>query len=192
MRIEGIKKHLKGQTIMGRKSTFSAAFASALAPFDTYVREEVAAGLRDLGQDPDGELECVYCGGAAATWDHVFSRVVKGEFSGYGHQVRNLVPCCRTCNEKKGKRPWRDLLQAVASDEAPVRAERIELFLKNSLSVPLTQEAMQAIAPEDFARFIKIRTEIFDLMLEADGLAVSIRKKLVASASGEEAQATFE
>ena len=62
MRLDGIKTYLRKQRIMRRKSTVSAAFASALAPFDDFDRDEVEQALHDLGQDPHGELQCVYCG----------------------------------------------------------------------------------------------------------------------------------
>ncbi|WP_331302957.1 HNH endonuclease [Methylobacterium oryzae] len=183
MRIESIKSHLKGQTIMSRKSTFSAAFASALAPFDAYSREAVAQGIRDLGQDPEGDLSCVYCGTEAATWDHVFSRVVNGEFSGHGHRVRNLVPCCRSCNERKGKRQWRSWLDIVAPGDAVERASKIEHFLSHAAASPMTAEAMDAAAPAEYERYREIRSQVFALMAEADALAVTIRGKLVAAAS---------
>lgn len=110
MKAIAIKKYLRPSTVMGRKSTFTNAFASALAPHDVYDVAAVAAAMRDLGQDPDGDLACVYCGREAATWDHVFNRVVKGDFSGHGHRIRNLVPCCRSCNESKGQKAWLDYL----------------------------------------------------------------------------------
>lgn len=179
MRIESIKAHLKGQTIMKRKSTFSAAFASALAPFDAYDRESVAAGLEDLGQDPAGELSCVYCGAAAATWDHVFRRVVAGEFSGYGHLVRNLVPCCRTCNERKGGKSWRVWLALAAPPDETARAEAMERFLAHSAARPLTDEILAFAAPAELARFKAVRSEVFRLLAEADALAETIRLKLL-------------
>ncbi|WP_313138288.1 hypothetical protein [Paracoccus jeotgali] len=88
MKASSVKKYLRPSTIMGRKSTFANAFASALAPYDIYVPAEVADAMRDLGQDPDAELQCVYCGAEAATWDHVFNRVIKGDFSGHGHTTQ--------------------------------------------------------------------------------------------------------
>ena len=127
-----IKNYLRPSTIMGRKSTFSSAFASALAPYDTYNPAAVSEAIRDLGQDPNAELECVYCGAKAATWDHVFSRVVNGDFSGHGHRIRNLVPSCRTCNESKGKKPWREFLETRNPPDKDVRINRMERFLGNT------------------------------------------------------------
>ncbi len=106
---------------MGRKSTVANAFASALAPHDVYSVSAVAGALRALDQGADTELLCVYCGMQAATWDHVFNRVVKGEFSGHGHRIRNLVPCCRSCNERKGSMQWRDFLLKLNSADMDIR-----------------------------------------------------------------------
>lgn len=172
-----IKKYLRPSTIMGRKSTFANAFASALAPHDTYTAAAVAAAIRDLGQDPDADLACVYCGREAATWDHVFNRVVKGDFSGHGHRIRNLVPCCRSCNESKGQKPWRDYLNVLNPPDREARASRMEAFLSTADAQPVGTEAMRHKAGAELERFLEVRSQIFDLMAEADRLAVIIRHK---------------
>ncbi len=173
-----IKNYLRPSTVMGRKSTFSSAFASALAPHDAYVPAAVSEAIRDLGQDPDAELDCVYCGAKAATWDHVFGRVVKGDFSGHGHRIRNLVPCCRTCNESKGKKPWREFLETRNSPDKNARISRMERFLGNTDAQVIDTEGMRHKAAEELRRFLEIRSQVFDLMAEADRLAAIIRQKV--------------
>jgi hypothetical protein len=172
-----IKKYLRPSTIMGRKSTFANAFASALAPHDTYTAAAVAQAIRDLGQDPDADLLCVYCGQPAATWDHVFNRVVKGDFSGHGHRIRNLVPCCRSCNESKGQKPWRDYLEVLDPPDKDARVARMQAFLSVPAAQPVGTEDMRHKAGEELERFLEIRSQIFALMAEADRLAVVIRQK---------------
>lgn len=162
---------------MGRKSTFANAFASALSPYDNYTPAAVARALRDLEQDPDAELLCVYCGAAAATWDHVFNRVINGEFSGHGHRIRNLVPCCRTCNESKGQKTWRNFLESRNPPDKDVRIRRMEQFLGSANARPIGTVAMRHNADEDLKRFLEIRSQVFDLLAEADRLAISIRQK---------------
>lgn len=179
MKISSIKNYLRSSTIKSRKSTVASAFASALAPHDSYDQETVADAMRDLDQDPDSELECVYCGAEAATWDHVFNRVVKGNFSGHGHRIRNLVPCCRTCNESKGQKPWRDFLDTRNPPDKEVRVRRMERFLGNTDAQPIDIEDMKQKAPEDFALFIEIRERVYQLMAEADELAANIRQKVM-------------
>jgi hypothetical protein len=178
VKLTSIKKYLRPSTVMGRKSTFANAFASALAPYDIYVQAEVAEAIRDLGQDPDAELQCVYCGAEAATWDHVFNRVVKGEYSGHGHRVRNLVPCCRTCNESKGQKPWREFLETRNPPDKEERIRRMEQFLGTVDSKPIGMEVMSDQAGEELTRFLEIRSQVFDLMAEADRLAAIIRQKV--------------
>lgn len=177
MKASSIKKYLRPSNIMGRKSTFSNAFASALAPHDTYTAATVAEAIRDLGQDPDADLLCVYCGEAAATWDHVFNRVVKGDFSGHGHRIRNLVPCCRTCNESKGSKSWRDYFNALDPPDRDLRLGRMERFLGTADTQPVGTEAMRHKAGAELERFLEIRTQVFELMAEADRLAAIIRQK---------------
>lgn len=177
MRISSIKRYLRPSTITGRKSTFASAFASALAPHDIYTPAAVVEAIRDLDQDPDAELECVYCGAEAATWDHVFNRVVNGEFSGHGHRIRNLVPCCRTCNESKGQKPWREFLETRSPPDKDVRVHRMERFLSAAGAQPIDTEGMRHKAGEELMRFLEIRSQVFDLMAEADRLAAIIRRK---------------
>jgi 5-methylcytosine-specific restriction endonuclease McrA len=177
MKLTSIKKYLRHQNIMQRKSTFANAFASALAPFDEFSIETVAEALRDLGQDPDGDLSCAYCAEPAQTWDHVFNRVVKGEYSGHGHRIRNLVPCCRTCNERKGQKTWRDWLRMLARPDEEQRASFIERFLSKAQLVTVSTEDMRHHAQDELGRFLAIRAEVFKLLKEADDLAAIIRQR---------------
>ncbi|WP_417247501.1 HNH endonuclease, partial [Celeribacter sp.] len=176
LKASSIKKYLKPNTILSRKSTFSNAFASALAPYDVYSDAAVTAAIKDLNQNPAEDLYCVYCGKEAATWDHVFNRVVNGEFSGYGHRIRNLVPCCRTCNERKGKKYWKAFLELINPVDKDQRVDRIERFLRAHAATD-DYEIIQHKAPEELHQFLQVRAEIFRLMEKADKLAEAIRKK---------------
>ena len=177
MKYQTIKKYLRPSRIMGRKSTFTNAFASALAPHDVYNPEIVAVAMRDLGQNPESNLTCIYCGSEAATWDHLFNRVEAGYFSGHGHRIRNLVPSCRTCNEQKGKKSWRVFLDSKNPVDKDLRIKRIEKFLNATDAKPVTLDVMKQIAPDEMRRFAEIKDEVFRLMAEADDLAEVIRNK---------------
>ncbi len=177
VKVSSIRKYLRPSTVLGRKSTVANAFASALAPYDVYDAAAVSQAMRDLDQDPDADLACVYCGSEAATWDHVFNRVVKGDFSGHGHRIRNLVPCCRTCNESKGQKPWREFLEARNLPDQDARVTRLERFLGSADAQPLSTDSMKERAGEELARFLEIRAQVFELMTEADRLASAIRRK---------------
>src|SRR5436189_5787860 len=105
MKRERIRHYLRPFRAYGRGSTtVTYALAGAIAPVDPYDDALVAEALVVLGQDPDGDLSCVYCGDPARSWDHVFGLVADGRFSGYGHVIGNLVPCCSTCNSRKGNK----------------------------------------------------------------------------------------
>jgi hypothetical protein len=43
---------------------------------------------------------CWYCLGMADTWDHIVPLSLGGELS-----YHNLIPCCRSCNSRKNKKP---------------------------------------------------------------------------------------
>ena len=178
MELGNIKRHLRSQRLNSRRSTWSNAFASALAPHDDFDATLVAEAIQELGQDPGSELECVYCGEPAATWDHVFNRVMQGEFSGYGHVIRNLVPSCRTCNEKKGKKPWREWLKWLSPPDVEKRITRMEKFLRQGEARKITPDDFKRVAGDEYDRFIKIRGQIFALLDEADNLADTIREKM--------------
>ena len=99
MKPSGIKRHLRPYSmVQRRKTTINHAFASALAPCDEYDENRVAEAMALLGQTDLDDLRCVYCDSAAETWDHLVGLVKDSKLNGYGHQIGNLVPCCRDCN----------------------------------------------------------------------------------------------
>ena len=108
MRTSTIRKHLDTYKIASeRKTTINHAFASALAPADAFDKDRVARAMEVLGQDPSGDLHCVYCFADAETWDHVVGLVKDGNLRGYGRQLGNLVPCCKNCNSSKGGKTFK-------------------------------------------------------------------------------------
>jgi len=133
MRYISIRKHLRPYEIVAhRRTTINHAFASAISPNDEYDDGRVRAAIRALGQNPETELSCVYCGQPAQTWDHVFATVKKSEFSGYGHRIGNLLPCCKPCNSAKGNKNWRKFLEEGQRDDLiPV----IDAYLKQYAAI---------------------------------------------------------
>ena len=117
MKKESVKSHLARYSIsQKRRTTINHAFASAIAPVDVYDEAKLGEALRLLGQDSDGNLSCVYCGLPAETWDHLVGLVENAELRGFGHQIGNLVPCCRACNSSKGAKDWEDYLTLPAQN----------------------------------------------------------------------------
>ena len=115
MRAESIRAHLKTCSIyQERTTTINHAFASALAPSSDVSSSAVGEALAALGQNPDADLACVYCGAEAQTWGHLTGLVQNSELAGFGRQIGNLVPRCRHCNSRKGSKDWQrfDALRA--------------------------------------------------------------------------------
>jgi hypothetical protein len=178
MKKQDIKRHLQDYSIYGkRKTTIAHAFASALSVADAYDEKKIDAALRMLGQDPSKDLLCVYCDRPAETWDHIMAIVKDGKFSGYGHQVGNLIPCCKDCNSKKGNRDWKGFLITKRPNELanPEKIKRVEAYITNNTRH--FKELLDDEINSDIEKFEQIQTMIFDLMKLGDDQAKIIRDK---------------
>lgn len=144
-----------------------------------YDADRVSDALRFLGQDPDGDLSCVYCGHAAQTWDHLVSLVKAGQLQGFGHQLGNLVPCCKACNSAKGSKDFISFISTyptIAGDRVALIARLTEY--QQQFANPVDIAHLHEVAPDQWTRYSAIKQQIFDLMKEADVLAQDIRQKL--------------
>ena len=174
MRYDQIRHHLRPYVIRQRRAqTINHAFAAAVAPHDTYNDSEVRRAIQALGQDPDEELACVYCGSAAETWDHVFPTVRSSRFSGHGNRLGNLVPCCKPCNSQKGNKHWEAFMQSQDGAEKQTRltilASYIEQYRTDDEPQPDTERHRKLEA---------LRLEVLRLCGEADAIAAEIRAEL--------------
>ena len=173
MRIKSIASHLRPYVMLARRrTTINHAFAAAVAPSDSYDEAAVAAAMRVLGQDPAGDLECAYCGAPAETWDHIEATVKNSRFSGYGHRLGNLLPCCKPCNSKKGNKSWQVHLAALVMDEGE-KAHR-----SDAIAAFLDQYAVRDRASEnsaDHQRLDDIREMVLSLLKEGDQISERIR-----------------
>jgi hypothetical protein len=177
MKKQSIKSHLAPYSILQkRKTTINHAFASGIAPVDEYEEVKLGAALRLLGQDPDGDLICIYCGLQAETWDHLIGLVEKAELRGYGHQIGNLAPCCRDCNSKKGAKGWDVHLRRVVPDQSAFEAKYslISSYI-DRYAAPVNLKRAAEMLPDDWMRYCEIKREIFRLMAEADTVATRLR-----------------
>ena len=125
-----------------------------------------------LDQNPDLDLQCSYCGAVAETWDHVFATVSDSEFSGYGHRVGNLLPCCKPCNSRKGNKHWLTYIQSLGLDIDTLkrRTFSIETYLKRFEVI----DAIPRHLPQ-YSELQQIRGEVLALLARADRLAAEIR-----------------
>ncbi len=175
MRYKDIRRFLKPYSMVAsRTTTISHAFAASIAPSDTFDDQKVRMALTALGQDPDAELECAYCGVLAETWDHVHATVQGKKFSGYGLRVGNLLPCCKPCNSRKGNKNWQTFLHSLPISEA-VRSER-----ESRIVTYLTEYGVKDTVPEhlpEYEQLQELRRQVLQLFREADELASIVRKK---------------
>jgi HNH endonuclease len=175
MRYSDIRRCLKAYSIVAnRTTTVNHAFAAAIAPCDPYDEQRTRDAVRQLGQDPDRDLACVYCGSRAETWDHVHATVRDKKFSGFGHRLGNLVPCCKPCNSQKGNKIWSVYLDSLGLDgvELARRKRVIEAYLAE-------YRLLDAI-PEDFPEYQQLqelRRQVLEIFAQADILAAQLRLK---------------
>ena len=175
MRYKDIRRFLKPYSMVAsRTTTISHAFAASIAPCDSFDDQTVRTALVALGQDPDADLECAYCGARAETWDHVNATVRDKKFSGYGHRLGNLLPCCKLCNSRKGNKNWLIFLRTLPIGEE-LHAER-----ENRISAYLTEYGAKDEVPEhlpEYEQLQELRRQVLQLFREADELATIIRRK---------------
>jgi hypothetical protein len=178
---KSIRSHLAPYSIFSkRQTTVAHAFASALAPSDEFDKEKVGAALNALGQKNLKQLTCVYCGKLAQTWDHLENLVKEGKLNviGYGHQIGNLVPCCRDCNSSKGGTPFREFVKTLelSDEEKSNLVARLASHL--ALAKPIDQSRLDKKGKEALASFNEAREKILALMAEADGYANTLRDQI--------------
>ena len=144
MKRTSLKKFLKEYSIFAkRKTTISHAFASAATPLERYDDENTAKALKLLGQNPNGDLQCIYCKRPAKTWDHLISLVENGEIreGGYGHQLGNLVPCCKDCNSDKQNKNFRVF---VTDKKLVQRLEKYQQRFATVINVKACEKRMRS------------------------------------------------
>lgn len=181
MKADSIRQHLRPYSIVDmRRTTINHAFASAIAAVDQFDPAKVARTVRDLGQNPDSDLTCVYCGKEAQTWDHVFALVERGQYSGFGHTLGNLVPCCKECNSQKGNRNWEDFLRSRQKDDkgSRDRAQKLKTYINNNMPLRLTNEDIRKLCPAEMEELERAKNEVINQMEKADTLAAQIRQKV--------------
>ena len=94
--------------IGSRITTIARSMASTLMPrygMTDQLRTEMAEKLQQKDK-----TSCVYCGRKATHLDHLHPLIKNHKPSGYYTEPCNLVPCCGSCNQKKGNDEWEDYM----------------------------------------------------------------------------------
>ncbi len=181
MKTTDIKRYLQTYSIINnRKTTINNAFASALSVADNFVIEDVDKAIKLLGQNPKKDLKCVYCDKPASTWDHVRAIVDHGEFSGYGHQLNNLIPCCKECNSAKGKKDWEVFIRSMNPKNLKKKITLIKSHI-NKDSIDIKKKLNSKLIKDDYLKYIQIKAKVIKLLEKADEQAEIIREKLMSS-----------
>ena len=176
MKKHDLKRHLQDYSIFNkRKTTINHAFASALSTADSFNLEKINAAITILGQNPDNDLLCAYCDKQAETWDHIKAVVKDGKFSGHGHQISNLLPCCKDCNSKKGNKEWGTFLQEKKLDN-PDRVRRINEYISQDTSDLI--EILNNNCKDELTELMQIKEQVFELLKLGDEKAKIIRAKI--------------
>jgi hypothetical protein len=176
MRYRTVRQHLKPYSLVARRTTtINHAFAAAISPSDVYEEQSVRDAIAQLGQDPDNDLVCAYCGSAAETWDHINATVRNKLFSGFGHRLGNLLPCCKPCNSRKGNKEWRAHLSSLElSDGETVRRKGL---IEGYVALRLQRDPTPEELPE-YLELLRLKEQVLDLFAQADKVAKQLRVKL--------------
>ena len=94
--------------LQGRTSTITNAFAHSIdirTAEDSLTEEEYKSMLNELGIE---EEQCAYClsKNSGKSVDHLHPIISNKLPSGYFTEKNNLIPCCPSCNSKKGGKDY--------------------------------------------------------------------------------------
>lgn len=167
------KKKMKQYKTVSRSSTISHAFASALAPADTFDEQRLEEALQILGFGPNDTITCVYCGGSASTVDHLNGLVSSSKFTGHGHVIGNLVPACSDCNPSKGGKNWRDFCTEIGL--SPEKVEQLTAY-EGLAPKPTGEDELRLLYPDLMEAYQRVRTLIQEMLRTADNLANEIHR----------------
>ncbi|SKB63293.1 HNH endonuclease [Soonwooa buanensis] len=179
MKKNDLKRHLSIYSIFKkRNTTINHAFASAISYYDDYDESLINKALKFLNQNPNNDLKCVYCNKKGETWDHLEALVNSGTFTGFGHELGNLVPCCKKCNSSKGRKNYVNYITGLKIEESEKEnlisklTDYKNTFIANKIDI--NSKEYNKLTQKYYA----IKNEIFELMKQADIEAEIIRNKL--------------
>jgi len=170
------------QSIRSRRSTITNAFVNSLMPVIRPTAAQIEDALKVLGMNCDDAC-CVYCGKEAHGWDHLRPLVEGSRPTGYITEIANLVPCCGSCNSKKGNTTWRDWMkrrEAFQSTTEEVethqqRVRRLEAYEKRH--TPNRVDFRSFVSTEELDRYWKMYEDVLTKLAECHLFASEIRHR---------------
>ena len=160
--------------IKSRISTVTRSMASTLVPrigatYDDRRKMVVLLyGITDENEIKEklNHLTCVYCGEKATGLDHLHPLINGKTPTGYFTEPANLVPCCSSCNEKKGNDEWEVFMNKTEEKfkylnedgKKEERIARLKEFVKN---MPATKLELPAELKRKYKQlYISIEKEL--------------------------------
>ena len=173
-------------TIMGRSSSITNAFVSAIVPILFPTQSEVTEALAVLGMLPT-DVRCAYCGDPYSEWEHLRPLVIDQKPTGFISELANLVPSCAKCNQSKGKRAWREWIQSNAPRcpgargilDLEARIARLEAY--EQWRQPTHFNFQSLVGEELWAEHWKNWSEILDRMKESQACANKLKARIAES-----------
>jgi len=182
LKLDSIRSYLRPYSItQRRKTTMNNAFASAIAENTEYDPGAVAKAIQFLNLERKGELLCFYCDRPSQTWDHVKALVKNGEYSGFGHTLGNLVPCCKDCNSKKGNKDPEAYLEYKFPRDKRKREHKLHLlkvYQRRYLPSVVDQSEMERLCPAEMRELERLKRRILRDMEKADEIAKTVRESV--------------
>jgi len=175
MKYDSIKKVMRPYSLVrSRKTSINYYFAQAIATSEIYDDTKVRTAMKMLKMD-ENDLHCAYCEKVAENWDHVRGVVKDGKFSGYGNVLGNLVPCCRSCNQKKAGKDWKVFM--LEQKFPKQRISRLESYFKTFKNNDLKYRNLLKKKPGLVKKFHDTHQQVLSLIEEADNLSKEIYLK---------------
>jgi hypothetical protein len=171
-----MKKKFPRTNLIKRTSTIANAMAHSII-FKEDLITEYQTWLDRFNQKENNE-RCVYCDQKATSVDHVYNLVKNGLPTGYNTERNNLVPCCSTCNSKKGSKVINDFFNTdyfKSISGYQERQRKLNTVLMNYKPLKLD---FKLILKDDFNKYVKMKDELNKMIIKFDSELIELRNKI--------------
>lgn len=172
------------QTMLGRKSSITNAFVSAIIPVVPPSIDEIERALAILEMNPD-DVRCAYCGDMSTEWDHLRPLVLNRRPTGFISEIANLVPACGKCNQSKGNKSWREWMRGKAMrspagrglKDVEVRAARLEAY--EAWRLPMRVDFEAIVGAQEWEQYWALCEAVVDELRNSQQVADDIRARVL-------------
>ncbi len=181
------KFKMPGQAnLRNRSSTINNAFAIAITPYLPPSSDNLGWYYDELKISP---RQCGYCLQASDSVDHIMPLVRKGLPTGYITDIYNLIPCCSTCNSKKGAKDFRNWyleknnisrLHALGLSDGQIH-ERYTIicrFIEKHMPEPLDYEKI--LGKENWEQYKKRKQRMIEQLKDDQKFCDELKQKIEA------------